>query len=71
MDKLIQNSALANPSDIAQAESFLADLPAACSGSNAYVTDDGTVNIRVICTNGGTAVNGLVSVKNGLVTKIR
>lgn len=38
----------ANPSDVAQAEKFLRDLPKACSGSYAYASSDGTVNIRVI-----------------------
>ena len=34
----------ANPSDVAQAEKFLRELPKACSGSSAYASADGPVN---------------------------
>lgn len=63
----------ANPSDVAQAENFLRDLPAACSGSHAYASSDGTVNIRVICI-GSTkseSMDGLITIKNGVVTQVK
>ncbi|MCM2284368.1 MAG: hypothetical protein NDI81_06280 [Desulfobacula sp.] len=63
----------ANPSDVAQAEKFLRDLPNACSGSYAYASSDGTVNIRVICI-GSTkteSMDGLIAIKNGVVTQVK
>lgn len=63
----------ANPSDVAQAEKFFKDLPNACSGSYAYASDDGTVNIRVICI-GSTkseSIDGLITIKNGVVTQVK
>lgn len=65
----VQNAAKANPSDVSQAEKFLADLPPACSASYASVADDGTVNIRIICNGSGKSTNGSISIKNGLVTQ--
>jgi len=67
----VQNAGSATLSDVAQAESFLKSLPAACSASHAYTSDDGTVNIRTICNGSGESMDGLISIKNGVVTKIR
>ena len=64
-------SAEAKPSDLAQADKFLAELPAACAASSRYVGADGTVNIRIKCDGNGKQVDGLVTIRNGVVTKIR
>lgn len=63
--------AKANPSDIAQATKFLASLPAACSQSSQHVGTEGAVNIRVLCDGNGKTMDGLVVIKDGIVTKIR
>jgi hypothetical protein len=65
------DAAEANPSDLAQANKFLADLPPACSASYKYVASDGTVNIRLKCDGNGKKMDGLVAIKNGVVTKIQ
>ena len=67
----VENAASANPDDVAQADKFLSGLPPACSASYAYASNDGTVNIRVICSGSGKSMDGLVSIKNGIVTKIQ
>ena len=57
-----------------EAEKFLRDLPTACSGSYAYAScQDGTVNIRVICIGPTKAesMDGLIAIKNGVVTKVK
>uniref|UniRef100_UPI0040567393 hypothetical protein n=1 Tax=Candidatus Electronema sp. TaxID=2698783 RepID=UPI0040567393 len=64
-------AAEANPSDLSQADKFLADLPAACSGSYKYVGSDGAVNIRIICDGNGQKMDGLIVIKNGVVTQVR
>ena len=65
------HAAEANPSDLAQANKFLADLPPACSDSYKYVGSDGTVNIHIKCDGNGKKRDGLVAIKNGVVTKIQ
>lgn len=67
----VSNAGSANPSDVAQAEKFLTGLPGACSASDASASSDGTVNIRIICNGSGKSTDGLVSIKNGVVTQIR
>ena len=64
-------AAEANPSDLAQASKFLVNLPPACSGSSKYVDAGGAVNIRVVCDGNGKKMDGLVVIKNGVVTQIR
>lgn len=64
-------AAEANSSDLAQAIDFLTKLPPACSGSHKYVDADGAVNIRVVCDGDGKKMDGLIVIKNGLVTKVR
>ncbi|MDX2299414.1 MAG: hypothetical protein NW204_06790 [Xanthomonadaceae bacterium] len=65
------SAADASRSDLAQADRFLAELPSACSGSYKYVGSDGTVNIRVKCDGNGKKMNGLVTIKNGIVTNVQ
>jgi hypothetical protein len=63
----------ANPTDVSQAEKFLKDLPEECSGSYAYASVDGTINIRLICI-GSTkseSIDGLITIKNGAVTQVK
>ena len=60
-----------NPSDLAQANKFLADLPGACSSSYKYISPDGTVNIRIKCDRNGKKIDGLIAIKNGVVTDIK
>lgn len=67
----VQNATYANSSDVTTAENFLNDLPAACSGSSASASTDGTINIRVLCNGNGKSMDGLVSIKNGIVTKVQ
>lgn len=40
-------AANAKPSDLAQADKFLAELPAVCAASSRYVGAEGSVNIRL------------------------
>lgn len=67
----VRDAAYASPSDVSQAENFLASLPAACSASYAYASSDGTVNIRTICSGNDQSMDGLVAIKNGVVTHIQ
>lgn len=67
----VKDAANAKASDVAVAERFLSSLPAACSSSYAYASSDGTVHIRTICSGNGKAMDGLISIKDGLVTKVR
>ena len=71
MHPKIKEANYADPSDVTQAETFLAELPAACSESHGYASKDGTVNIRIICNGSSNSMNGLISIKNGVVTKIQ
>lgn len=63
----------ATHSDVAQAEKFLKDLPDACSKSYAYASDDGTVTVKIICI-GSTksqSMDGLIKIKDGVVTQVK
>ncbi len=64
-------AANAKPSDLAQADKFLAELPAVCAASSRSVGSDGSINIRIKCDGNGKKIDGLVAIKNGIVTKIR
>lgn len=68
----VLDASRANPSDVAQAEKFLNDLPDACSGSYAHATSDGAVAVRLICIGSSTAksTDGTIIIKNGKVTQI-
>lgn len=63
----------ADAPDIVQATQFLSSLPAACGQSNMDVSEDGTVNIHIICKGSGETpdMDGLVKKKNGFLTKVR
>ncbi len=67
----VQGATYTNSSDVTVAEKFLNDLPAACSASSASASSDGTINIRILCNGNGKSMDGLVSIKNGIVTKVR
>ncbi|MGD9733588.1 MAG: zinc ribbon domain-containing protein [Desulfamplus sp.] len=63
----------ATHSDVAQAEKFLKDLPDSCSKSYAYASDDGTVTVKIICM-GSTksqSMDGLIKIKDGVVTQVQ
>ncbi|WP_221065264.1 hypothetical protein [Methylomagnum ishizawai] len=64
------NEQYANPGDVRQAISFLSELPPACTKSSAYASLDGTVSIRILCESSDKFVDGLVEIRNGIVTKI-
>ena len=70
--KRVLDASRANPSDVAQAEKFLNDLPDACSGSYAHATNDGAVVVRLICIGSNTAksTDGTIIIKNGKVTQV-
>jgi len=59
-----------NPSDMAQAQSFVASLPKVC-GSNVDTHSDGSVVVTYSCPgkSGGVAT-GTIYVKDGKITKI-
>lgn len=59
-----------NPSDMAQAKSFVASLPQACS--NEITTQpDGTVSVSFVCVNkANEGKAGTVHIKNGKVTNV-
>lgn len=64
------HAADANPKDLAQADQFLAKLPKSCAASTKSVADDGAVNIRIKCDGNGKKMDGLVAIKDGVVTKV-
>ncbi len=70
--KTVLDASRANPSDVAQAEQFLNELPDACSGSFAHAKNGGDVVIRLICIGENTAksTDGTIIIKNGKVTQI-
>ena len=70
-DSKVRDASYANRSDVVQAEKFLESLPEACSASYAYASTNGTVNIRLICKDSGKSTDGLVTIKNGVVTQIK
>ena len=59
------------PSDVAQANRFLTELPSACSGSYTTIAADGSVNVHIACDRNGKKMDGLVVIKDGKVTQIR
>ncbi|NKF24788.1 hypothetical protein [Solimonas marina] len=63
-------AAEANPADIQQADKFLAKLPPSCASSSKAVGADGAVTITIKCDGNGKKMNGVVSIKDGVVTKI-
>lgn len=63
-------AAKANPADLAQADKFLADLPPSCAASSKEVGADGAVTIRIQCSGNGKKLNGLVAIKDGVVTRV-
>lgn len=70
--KRVLDASNASPSDVAQAERFLNELPDACSGSYAHATEDGAVVIRLICIGNSAAksTDGTIVIKNGKATQI-
>lgn len=60
----------ANPADVAQADKFLAKLPSSCAASSKSVASDGTVNITIKCDGNGKKMDGVVAIKDGIVTKV-
>lgn len=66
----IKNAKFASPHDVRLAEEFLRSLPSFCSSSYAYASRDGSVNIRIICRNNERSMTGLISFKNGVMTRI-
>jgi hypothetical protein len=67
----VENASRARASDVAEAEKFLSTLPPACSMSRAYAGVDRTVHVRIVCAGSGKAVDGSVSIRNGVVTDIK
>jgi len=65
------HAADANPADLKQADEFLAKLPKSCSGSSKSVATDGTVNIRIKCDGDGKKMDGMVAIKDGIVTEVQ
>ncbi len=59
----------ANPSDMSQARSFVANLPPAC-GSDIDVRADGTVVVSYACKGNGQVAIGNVHIKDGKITKL-
>ncbi|WP_028080247.1 PepSY domain-containing protein [Solimonas soli] len=66
----LAQAAEANPADMKQADKFLAQLPKTCGASSKSVADDGSVNIRIKCDGNGKKMDGLVAIKDGIVTKV-
>jgi hypothetical protein len=60
----------ANSSDLDAADHFLAGLPASCSGSYRTVGSDSEVNIKTRCDGNGQKMDGLVTIRNGVITKV-
>jgi hypothetical protein len=66
----IPNENLANPSDLRQAKDMLRSLPSACNRSYISVSSDGTVNIRVLCSDSSKATDATITIKDGKVTGV-
>lgn len=60
-----------NPADMRQARSFISQLPPACNGSYIILLTDGTVRIHVVCTSDSKSMEGIIEIKNGVVTRIK
>ena len=67
----VSNESFANYKDVRQAEKLLMDLPAECSNSSASASTEGVITIYIRCRKGSKIVDGEVSIKDGIVTKIR
>jgi len=65
------NAQSASPSDVKQANQFISSLPPACKNSSMTTKADGAVAIRILCEGNGQSSDGLIEIKNGVVTKIR
>lgn len=66
------HAADANPADLKQADKFLADLPKSCGASRKSVEADGSVTIRIKCEDQGKGkkLDGVVAIKDGIVTRV-
>lgn len=62
---------IVNPDDIRQAEKFLSSLPEACIKSYRTTNNDGSISLYILCNGNGQSTDGLIVIKNGVVTKIR
>lgn len=62
------NEHLANSSDLRQAKEMLKNLPSACNRSFISISSDGTVNIRVLCSNANKQTDMVISIKDGNVS---
>jgi hypothetical protein len=68
----IEDESIANPKDIETTKKFLADMPQpACAGTSASVMSEGTVRIHIFCSGNGKETDGIMTIKNGIVTNIR
>ena len=61
----------ASSSDIQQAKQFLSQLPSACGNSSMSTTSDGAVVIRISCEGNSKSMEGIIKIKDGVVTQIR
>jgi hypothetical protein len=68
---IVKNASRAKASDVRQAEQFLARLPPACGGTSASAGTDGTITILIRCFGSHDSLNGVVRIKDGVVTDIR
>lgn len=65
------NEFTATPSDLALAKGFLNKLPLECSSSYVTVATNNAVNIRIVCYGSNQSMDGLISIKNGILTHIK
>ncbi len=61
----------ASSSDIQQARQMLSQLPSACGNSSMSITSDGAVIIRISCEGNSKSMEGMIKIKDGVVTQIR
>ena len=67
---VVSNESRATPEDVSQAKKLLREMPAACGSSYASAALDGTVTVKIICQSDLKSLNGLIRIKDGIVTEI-
>ena len=68
---IVRNESKAAAEDVRQAKELLRQMPPACAKSGAAATDDGEITVTIVCGDEPKSLNGLIRIKNGIVTEIQ
>ncbi len=66
-----KKKAITKEDDIAQAHEFIGSLPLPCRSSVITIEDNDAVSIHIKCEKGNDKLDGVIQIKNGVVTKVR